>query len=145
VTPLVVEFSVNASCEHAFDMWANRPALWWPRSHTMTRAQDLDIVFEGRAGGRIFERAGDGTEHAWGEVTDWDPPNRVAYRWHLFFDPAEATDVEVTFSPGASGTDVRIEHRGWERLGDAGGLRRTNTDQAWGAIVPVFIAACDES
>ena len=140
MTPLVVEFQVAATPEHAFAMWTSRTELWWPRSHTVTKARDLDIVFEGRPGGRIFERAGDGIEHDWGRVTEWDPPNRLAYQWHLFFDPAEATDVEVTFVSGGVGTDVRIEQRGWERLGVAGVERRTNTDRAWGAIVPEFAA-----
>ncbi|MDJ0961643.1 MAG: SRPBCC domain-containing protein [Acidimicrobiia bacterium] len=141
MTPLIVEFNVAATPEHAFAMWTARTELWWPRSHTVTKARDLDIVFEGRPGGRIFERAVDGREHDWGRVTEWDPPYRLAYQWHLFFDPAEATDVEVTFAPGDAGTDVRIEQRGWERLGAAGVQRRTNTNRAWGAIVPEYVAA----
>jgi uncharacterized protein YndB with AHSA1/START domain len=143
MTPLVVEFRVAASPEHAFAMWTARTDLWWPRSHTITKAEQLDIVFEARAGGRIFERADDGVEHDWGRVTEWDPPNRLSYSWHLFFDPAEATEIEITFAPGDDGTDVRIEQRGWERLSAAGAERRTNTHRAWSAIVPGFVAACD--
>jgi len=142
MTPLVMEFTVAASCEHAFDLWSNRPSLWWPRSHTISRADDLEIIFERHPGGRIYERTGDGTEHDWGEVTAWEPPNRVTYRWHLFFDPADATSVEVTFASGKEGTAVRIEHRGWERLGAKGPDRRTNTGRAWGAIIPVYAEAC---
>jgi uncharacterized protein YndB with AHSA1/START domain len=141
VTPLVVEFRVAATPEHAFAMWTARTDLWWPRSHTVTKAKDLDIVFEGRSGGRIYERADDGIEHDWGRVIEWDPPHRLTYSWHLFFDPAEATDVEITFESGANGTDVRIEQRGWERLGAGGEERRTNTNRAWSAIIPQFVEA----
>lgn len=142
MTPLVVEFTVDASPAHAFDVWTSRTALWWPRSHTVTRADDVAIVVEGRRGGRIYERAGDGTEHDWGRVTAWEPPQRIAYTWHLFFDPAEATDVEVTFTPRHDGTSVRIEQGGWERLGEAGVERRTNTHRAWAAITPLYVEAC---
>lgn len=145
MTPLVVEFNVAASCEHAFDMWSNRASLWWPRSHTVTRADDLEIVFETHPGGRIYERAADGTEHDWGEVTVWEPPHRVAYVWHLFFDPAEATEVDVTFHTVDGGTEVRIEQRGFERLGEAGVLRRSNTDRAWNTITALFIEACERT
>lgn len=142
--PLIVEFEVAKPVDHAFDMWVNRPALWWPRSHTVNKTEDLAIIFEGRPGGRIYERTGDGTEADWGEVTVWEPPNRVAYTWHLFFDPAEATLVDVTFAEMHDGTRVRIEHAGWERLGEQTGTeRRTNTDRAWGAVTPFYIAACN--
>ena len=142
MTPLVVEFTVDASPQHAFEVWTSRTSLWWPRSHTVTSADDLAIVVEGRRGGRIYERAGDGTEHDWGRVTAWEPPQRIAYTWHLFFDPAEATDVEVTFTPRQGGTSVRIEQGGWERLGEAGAERRVNTKRAWAAITPRYVEAC---
>ncbi len=141
--PLIVEFTVAKPVEHAFDMWVNRPSLWWPKSHTVNKTDDLAVVFEAHSGGRIYERTGDGREADWGLVTTWEPPHRVAYSWHLFFDPAEATNVEVTFAKTDEGTRVRIEHAGWERLGEPTGTqRRTNTYRAWGAVTPFFIEAC---
>jgi len=62
---------------------------------------------------------------------------------HAFADPEEATDVEVTFAAGGDGTNVRIEQRGWERLGATGAERRTNTDRAWSAIVPESVTVFD--
>ena len=141
--PLIVEFDVAKPVGHAFDTWVNRPSLWWPKSHTVNKDDDLAIVFEGRPGGRIYERTGEGIEADWGQVTVWEPPHRVAYSWHLFFDPAEATLVEVTFTENDGGTQVRIEHAGWERLGEPTGTeRRTNTNRAWGAVTPLFIEVC---
>jgi len=40
-------------------------------------------VLQAGVGGRIYERAADGTEHEWGEVTVWQPPERLAYLWYL--------------------------------------------------------------
>ena len=141
--PLVVEFTVAKPVAHAFDMWVNRPSLWWPKSHTVNKTDNLAVVFEGRPGGRIFERTGEGVEADWGSIIAWEPPHRLTYSWHLFFDPSEATQVDVTFAESDEGTRVRIEHAGWERLGEPTGTeRRTNTSRAWGAVTPSFIAAC---
>jgi hypothetical protein len=51
-------------------------------------------------GGRIYERTRDGTEIDWGEITVWEPPTRLAYRWHIRRDRADATDVEIPFRRG---------------------------------------------
>jgi uncharacterized protein YndB with AHSA1/START domain len=139
--PLVVEFEVAVSPAQAFETWTRRCASWWPASHTIS-GQPAAITFEPRSGGRIVERAPDGGEHEWGTILDWQPPTRLRYLWHLFFDPSEATEVEVTFSAREARTAVRLEQRGFERLGEAGPSRRDRTRQAWGAITARFVAAC---
>ena len=42
----------------------------------------------GRPGGQIYETSA-GVKHAWGEVTVWEPPRRLAYLWHLGRDRAD--------------------------------------------------------
>ena len=142
MTPIVVEFTVAASQRHAFEVWAHRTSLWWPRDHTMSGADDLDIVYEGHPGGRIFERTREGVEHDWGRIVEWDPPRRLAYSWHLFFDPEEATDMTVTFNDVDDGTSVRIEQTGWERLGAAGPPRRQKTNEVWLLMSELYSEAC---
>ena len=110
-------------------------------SHTIS-GDPAAITFEPRAGGRILERAADGSEYDWGTVVAWEPPRRLRYRWHLFFDPSEATEVEVSFSPAPAGTTVRLEQRGWEALGDAGASRRTRTGTVWAIVAERFAGAC---
>ena len=139
---LVVEFEVDAPPEHAFDVWTSRCATWWPPSHTMS-GDPSAITFEPHAGGRIVERARGGDEHDWGQVLDWEPPRRLRYLWHLFFDPSEATEVEVTFNEAGDGTVVRLEQRGWDRLGEAGPPRRARTEQVWALIGARFVEACE--
>ena len=134
IEPIRVAFTVDASPSHAFDVWVRRPAMWWPRSHTVSGTDDLAIVFEEQVGGRIYERSADGAEHEWGEVTEWDPPRRVSYLWHLFFDRSEATSITVTFQPDGSGTAVELTQDGFDRLGTAGQVRRDRTEHAWGAV-----------
>lgn len=130
--PIVVEFDVRASPQHAFEVWTSKTSMWWPRSHTISGEQNLDVVFERFAGGRIYERGSDGTEHEWGEVLVWEPPTRVDYLWHLFFDRSEATEITVTFTAIEDGSKVRLVQTGFEKLGvEVGSERRRRTSNAW--------------
>jgi uncharacterized protein YndB with AHSA1/START domain len=140
--PLTMSFDVACSPEHAFSVWTTGIGSWWPRDHTVTGRPDLDVVLQGRLGGRIYERTSDGVEHDWGEVTLWEPPTRLAYIWHIGQDRANATEVEVRFSAqGAADTRIDIEHRGWQRLGAAGEERRAQNRGGWEALLPRFLAA----
>ena len=143
--PLVVEFAVDASVEHAFAVWVRNPDRWWPKSKTVSRDSLDEVVIEPVVGGRIYERNRDGDEHDWGRVVVWEPPTRIGFTWHLFFDPAEATDVSITFRPDGAITRVRLEQTGWDRLGAGGGERRTNTIRAWESITPLYAAAAGAS
>jgi hypothetical protein len=132
--PIVVEFEVGAPVDHAFSMWTKRCALWWPRSHSMSQAEGFDVVFEPVSGGRVYERGPDGAEHEWGEVVVWEPPRRVEYWWHMFLDRDKATRVNVTFTPGVSGTVVRLENSGFEVFGDGASERVERVGGAWEGI-----------
>jgi uncharacterized protein YndB with AHSA1/START domain len=140
--PLRVELDIACPPEHAFATWTERFGSWWPRGHTVS-GNPGSVVFEGRPGGRIFERTRDGREIEWGEVTGWDPPHRLAYRWHIRRDRADATDVEVRFEAGDRGmTRLEITHTGWERLGAEAETWRDANRGGWAGLLPVFAAAC---
>jgi len=144
IEPIRLAYEVACPVEHAFTTWTERTSTWWPASHTVTAAEDLQITFEPRVGGRIFERTSAGEEHDWGEITAWEPPRRLGYLWHLRADRADATDVEITFvAIDASRTRVEIEHRGWDRLGAAGEARRDGNRAGWASLLPHFIEAAN--
>lgn len=142
IPPLTLAFEVACEPSHAFAVWTARTSLWWPPSHSVSGATPLTVTIEPGVGGRIFERTPDGAEHDWGEVTTWEPPVRLGYRWHLGRDRSEATDVLVSFAPaGADRCRVSIEHRGWEGLGaGAAGWRDANR-AGWAGLLPHFVAA----
>jgi uncharacterized protein YndB with AHSA1/START domain len=143
--PLTLSFDVACSVGHAFDVWTSRIGTWWPPDHTVTGRSDVDVVLQSGVGGRIYERTPDGVEHDWGEVTVWEPPTQLSYRWHLARDRAEATDVEIRFLPRGDGaTRVEIEHRGWERLGRTGEIRRQQDRGGWEGLLPHYRAAVTE-
>ena len=88
--PLRISIDVACSAGHAFRVWTSKISTWWPPDHTVTGQPGL-VVLQGGVGGRIYERSTDGVEHEWGQVTVWQPPARLAYRWYLGTDPAHAT------------------------------------------------------
>jgi uncharacterized protein YndB with AHSA1/START domain len=144
VEPLRVELDVRCNAQHAFSMWTERFGRWWPRSHTVSGGPEA-IVLEGFIGGRLYERSPDGREIDWGEITAWEPPQRLAYLWHIRRDRADATDVEITFVDRGDGTTrVEIVHSGWERLGADGATWRDANRGGWAGLLPAFFAACTE-
>jgi uncharacterized protein YndB with AHSA1/START domain len=141
IAPIIHEFTVDCDALHAFDVWTSRTTAWWPVGHTVSAEPGVEIRLEPRVGGRIFERAPDGEEHDWGEIVAWEPPRRLAYLWHIRRDRADATDVEITFTPRGAGTVVRIVHTGWERLGDGSAWRDRNVG-GWDGVLPAYRDAC---
>jgi uncharacterized protein YndB with AHSA1/START domain len=137
---LSLEFEVAASPEHAFATWTDRLGVWWPAGKTVSGAPDA-VTFEPYVGGRIVETGPDGTEHTWGEVLAWEPPHRLSFTWHLFFAPAEATEVELLFRPAGDATVVQLTQSGFDRLGSPGDARRDDTRTAWSMLVREFAAA----
>jgi uncharacterized protein YndB with AHSA1/START domain len=142
IEPLRMSFEVGCPVDHAFDVWTSKIARWWPADHSVSGEHGMQVVLEGRPGGRIFERTSSGTEHEWGEVVVWEPPSRLAYVWHLRRDRADATEVEIRFiDQGDETTRVEIEHRGWERLGAQGETWRNANGAGWSTLLPHYLAA----
>jgi len=139
--PLRLSFEVGCRPQAAFRLWTEAIGTWWPADHTVS-GDPATVVFEGRVGGRVFERARDGTEHVWGQVTLWDPPSRIGYTWHLGSHSADATEVQVRFTAGEDDTTVvEIQHTGWERLGDRAEAWRDRNRGGWQSLIPYLAAA----
>jgi hypothetical protein len=143
IEPLRLSFVVECPARHAFSVWTAKTSRWWPHTHSVTAEPGLEVVFEARPGGRIFERTPAGLEVDWGEVTLWEPPRRLGYLWHINTDRSDATEVEIRFvDQGNSTTRVDIEHRGWERLGTRGPSWRDANRAGWDGVLPHYTAAC---
>lgn len=136
--PIVIEFEVRGTVEHAFSMWAEHAALWWPRSHSISQAEGFDVVFEPFSGGRIYERGVDGAEHEWGEVLRWELPRKLDYTWHIFTDEHKPTRVAVTFDPAAAGAAVRVVNSDLDALGDVDAEKLAALDEVWRDVCQHF-------
>ena len=145
IEPLRMSFEVACSAEHAFRVWTSGIGTWWPPDHTVSGGP-ARIVLEAGLGGRIFEQAADGAEHEWGQVTVWQPPERLGYLWYLGREPSAATEVEIRFrARDDAATTIEIEHRGWERLAadgkqDTAGTWRDRNQAGWQSLLPHFVA-----
>jgi uncharacterized protein YndB with AHSA1/START domain len=123
---------VEAPVERAFTIFTTDIGTWWPPDHHILQGELAEMVFEPRVGGRIVDRATDGTECAWARVLAYEPPERVVFSWDISLqwqietDPARTSEVEVRFVPdGPARTRVELEHRhldrhgpGWESVRD---------------------------
>ncbi len=116
---------VEAPIGHAFTVFTEQIGTWWPPDHHILEGELTGMVFEPRAGGRIYDRGADGTESAWSRVLAYDPPNRVVFswdispQWSIETDPSKTSEVEVTFvAEGPNRTRVELEHRNLDRHGE---------------------------
>ena len=120
-------FEVNASVEHAFNVFADGLVTWWPQEYTWSKDVLELIAIEPREGGRCFERGPHNFQCDWGRVLAWEPPWRLVFTWQISPgrepepDPEKASEVEVRFEPdGPSKTRVQFTHRQLQRHGASG-------------------------
>ena len=126
---------VNAPIERAFAVFTERLGDFKPPEHNLFGHEIAETVFEPRAGGRIYDRAVNGSECCWASVLAYEPPDRVVFSWNIDpqwqveDDPARRSEVEVRFIAEATErTRVELEHRhldrhgaGWEGVGEGVG------------------------
>ncbi len=121
--------------DEAFDLFTNGMSGWWPlESHSISGAAEADVTVEPHKGGRIYETLPGGGRADWATITEWVPGARLAFDWYVGRDPAEATQVSVTFLPEGTGTRVELVHDGFDRL--AGGAQmRGGYDSGWDMVL----------
>jgi uncharacterized protein YndB with AHSA1/START domain len=142
IEPLRLSFEVACPMAHAFTVWTSGIGTWWPADHTVSGEPNADVVLERWVGGRIYERTPDGTVHEWGQVSAWEPPDRLAYSWFIRTDRSDATDVEIRFvRVDSAATRVEITHTGWERLGSRGPAWRERNHGGWSTLLPHYQSA----
>jgi len=129
---------VNRTPEDAFRLFVDDMGKWWPLhagrySYGGDRAQD--IFLEAHQGGRFYERFKDGEEFVVGQVIECDRPNHIVFTWNA--GPESATEVDVRFVAGGQGTDVQLEHRGVEKMGEMG----ASFDAGWDDVLGHYTRA----
>ena len=102
VPPIVKNVTVRCAPARAFALFAGDFGRWWPVSQVHTGPDPADCAIEPRVGGRVFERAADGRETAWGTVLAYDPPHRLAFSWIVELPAGMEQLVEIRAAPGSS-------------------------------------------
>jgi uncharacterized protein YndB with AHSA1/START domain len=134
------EIVVEAPIERAFAVFTEEMETWWNPDHHLIETEEM--VVELHEGGRIYDRAADGSECQWSRVLAYEPPTLFVFswdintRWEIETDPAKTSEVAVTFTAEAPDrTLVVLEHRhldrhgeGWEGMRDAVGSGWKNLD-----------------
>ena len=84
------------------------------------------MTVEPRIGGRIYDSCEDGSESAWGQVTEWNPPAGFTFAWmisgtwQLETDVEKASRVSVAFIADDDRTRVIVVHKDFWRLAEGG-------------------------
>lgn len=140
VEPVRKSIFVACDIDRAFTVFTSELGSWWPLdTHARNPGAVREVVWEQREGGEVYEISTEGTRAHWATVLAWEPPRRTVIAWQI--DPAAAaTEIEVRFSAEGEGTRVDLEHRGWERLGEAGAARRTAYDGGWDSVLAGFVS-----
>jgi uncharacterized protein YndB with AHSA1/START domain len=139
IDPVIVTARVKRNIEDAFDLYTREVSSWWPLDRfSFGGDQALSLHFEPYVGGRFFERFRDGREHTTGRILAWEPPRRFVYTWK-HDDWSADTEIEVRFVAEADDlTRLEIEHRAWERLGEAGPENRDGYANGWPTVISCF-------
>ena len=141
---------VRAPIARAFDIFANRMGQWWHKEHSIAReTTQANVVIEPRHGGRWYEVGADGSEHDWGRVLAYEPPNRLLLAWQLTrdfqYDPNFETTVEVRFEERDGLTLVEFEHRDLERMGADAVQLFEGMDGGWAMLLGLFKAEAESA
>jgi uncharacterized protein YndB with AHSA1/START domain len=136
---------VPTTPERAFQVFTDEIASWWPlKTHSIEKLGEdssgtQTVVFETGPNGRLYEVMSTGQEGHWANVTAWEPPNRFVLDWKVNPDAAAPTEVEVRFTPEGDGTRVELEHRGFERLGEAAEEAHRAYSKGWPTVFQDYV------
>jgi uncharacterized protein YndB with AHSA1/START domain len=136
--------TVECSVEHAFETFTDRIHEWWPLSRFSIDADESGsapktVIFQGGAGGQVYERTKKGEELKWADVVAFEPPRRFVLAWNPSREQDRPrTEIEVTFTDVDGRTRVDLEHRGWENLGERATEARQGYSQGWESVLAGF-------
>ena len=114
--------SVGVSVSRAFEVFTEGLGTWWIREFTWSGPDALERVgIEPGVDGKCYEIGPYGFRCDWGRVLAW---------------------VELQFYPDGEGrTRIDLEHRGFERHGEAGVTYREALDEGWEQLLARYAAA----
>jgi len=139
LAPIIKTVTLPTNPDRAFELFTQRMEDWWPlATHSVLSAMgnpSVGVQFEPFEGGRLYETGKDGGTEDWGRVTDWSPGKSVGFLWHPGENPANATQINVTFQVTDTGdTHVTLTHSNWEALGDKAEVEQASYSPGWDQV-----------
>jgi Activator of Hsp90 ATPase homolog 1-like protein len=145
IAPVRKTVLVQASAQHAFEVFTTGIDRWWPKTHGIGATPLKESVIEPFVGGRWYNRCEDGSDVVVGHVRVWQPGTRFVVSWEISADwkpdsrAQYASEVDVRFIPEPNGhTRIELEHRDFERMGAPGEKMRNEVDGGWPAILELY-------
>lgn len=136
IEPVVKRITVPGDVADVFELFTERLGEWWPMaSHSVAGDEVVDVQLDANVGGRMYEVTGDGEQHEWGLVLQWEQDRRVVLDWYPGLSLAETTRLELSFLPLGDRTEVTLIHDGWEARGEEALQRRAEYDSGWGVVL----------
>jgi uncharacterized protein YndB with AHSA1/START domain len=149
IAPVKRSVVVAVNAKFAFEFYTARLDAWWPKSHSIGDAPLKKSVFEPFVGGRWYAIHDDGRQSVVGHVLVWQPGERVVHTWEINgewkSDPRVefTSEVEVRFiAEGPERTRVEVEHRHFERMGEAAGIAMHDAvGRGWPDLLELYAQA----
>ncbi len=135
VSPIRLSIDLDVAPDEAWRRFVLGFGDWWPgESHSLSRSAGTRCVLEGRAGGRLYEVAPDGSEHLWGRVERVEAGEAIYFSWHPGREAESAQQVAVTFEAVPGGCRATLVHGHWEALGEIASILRAQYLPGWGLV-----------
>jgi len=141
--PITKTVEVSCGVDHAFRVFTERIADWWPVELFSIHGTETTPRVDGGTGGEIYEISPAGERAHWADVEAWESPTRLVLAWRVNPEDRAAPEIEVRFEEVGPGlTRVELTHRNWELLGaERGAQARAGYDEGWDAVLPRYEAA----
>lgn len=134
---------IQAEADFVYNMFTARLGDWWPLTYTFSGPLCASAEVEPKKGGEWYERTSKGERLSWGKVKHIEPGRRVLLEFAIGADrkpapPEHSSTVEVSFEGlPDGGTLIAVEHRDFERHGEAGAqmCEGMGSPQGWPLIL----------
>lgn len=142
--PIRKSVTVSRPVSETFEVFTAGIARWWPLArYSINESRAKSCGIDPFVSGEVYEVREDGVRCPWGKVLVWEPPHRLVLSWHPGREPEEAQEVEVRFTGVEGSTRVDLEHRNWQKLGEAAAAARKSYDGGWEHVLgEAFVKAC---
>ena len=114
-SPIIQNIEVPCDPQRAFDIFLADMGRWWPLGRFSVSAlrgeTAAGLRVDARLGGTVVELGPDGSEHTWGTITAYDPPDFFCMDFHITQSSAASTVLELRFAQlGTRLHDGRLVH-----------------------------------